>query len=513
MGTAAGKPLVLHDSNAVAGLATRVLAHGADRILLGFPKALRGKHAKIVEWVGNPMRDAICALPPPGDRFAGRDGPLRLLVVGGSLGAQALNEIVPEAVARMPSDVRPLVVHQAGEKHIAALRDAYAKRSVEAECVAFIDDMAARYAWADFVICRGGALTISELAAVGPGRARGPAAGRHRGRAERQRAIPRRCASRVDGTAADADRGAPRCTAAVARPRACARDGAGSARPGQARRGGAGGRRLHRFRDTRMKHKVKRVHFVGIGGVGHERHCGGARHARLRCVGLGSFRKRGHAPAREAGRDGVHRASRGKRREGRRGRRVDSGDRRQSRGRGGTRARRSSRAARADACRAHAAQARHRHRGHARQDHDDEPRRVRARGRRARSDVRHRRATALRGRQRAPRQGRVPRGRSRRVRRLVPLPHAGRRGRHEHRRRPHGDLRARLREAVARVRRLPATPAVLRSGRRVHRRREREGHSDRRHETARHVRIGRGRGPPRRRRRQRGRSHAVRRQG
>jgi len=146
-----------------------VLAHGADRILLGFPKALRGKHAKIVEWVGNPMRDAICALPPPGDRFAGREGPLRLLVVGGSLGAQALNEIVPEAVARMPSDVRPLVVHQAGEKHIAALRDAYAKRSVEAECVAFIDDMAARYAWADFVICRGGAITISELAAVGLG--------------------------------------------------------------------------------------------------------------------------------------------------------------------------------------------------------------------------------------------------------------------------------------------------------------------------------------------------------
>ncbi len=82
MGTAAGKPLVLHDSNAVAGLATRVLAHGADRILLGFPQALRGRHAKIVEWVGNPLRDAICALPPPAERFADRDGPLRLLVVG-----------------------------------------------------------------------------------------------------------------------------------------------------------------------------------------------------------------------------------------------------------------------------------------------------------------------------------------------------------------------------------------------------------------------------------------------
>src|SRR3954470_14363691 len=84
-GTAAGKPLVLHDANAVAGLATRVLAHGADRILLGFPDALRGRHAKIVEWVGNPLRDAITTVPPPVERFADRTGPLRLLVVGGSL--------------------------------------------------------------------------------------------------------------------------------------------------------------------------------------------------------------------------------------------------------------------------------------------------------------------------------------------------------------------------------------------------------------------------------------------
>ena len=169
MGSAAGKPLLLHDSNAVAGLATRVLAHGADRILLGFPQALRGRHAKIVEWVGNPMRDAICELPPPVERFVGRDGPLRLLVVGGSLGAQALNEVVPAAIAMMPASARPQVVHQAGEKHIAALKAAYAKHAVDAECVAFIDDMAGRYAWADFAICRGGALTISELAAVGLG--------------------------------------------------------------------------------------------------------------------------------------------------------------------------------------------------------------------------------------------------------------------------------------------------------------------------------------------------------
>jgi UDP-N-acetylglucosamine--N-acetylmuramyl-(pentapeptide) pyrophosphoryl-undecaprenol N-acetylglucosamine transferase len=169
MGTAAGKPLVLHDANAVAGLATRVLAFGADRILLGFPQAMRGRHAKIVEWVGNPLRDAITALPPPAQRFANRSGPLRLLVVGGSLGAQALNEIVPQAIAELPRDKRPAIVHQAGERHIAGLRDAYARNGVGAECIAFIDDMAARYAWADFVICRGGALTVSELSAVGLG--------------------------------------------------------------------------------------------------------------------------------------------------------------------------------------------------------------------------------------------------------------------------------------------------------------------------------------------------------
>lgn len=169
MGTATGRRIVLHDSNAVAGLATRVLAYGADRILLGFPQALRGRHAKIVEWVGNPLRDAVCALPPPAARFTGREGPLRLLVVGGSLGAQALNALVPAALATVPLAERPQVVHQAGERHIDALRSAYAQAGVAAECLPFIDDMAARYAWADFAICRGGALTVSELAAVGLG--------------------------------------------------------------------------------------------------------------------------------------------------------------------------------------------------------------------------------------------------------------------------------------------------------------------------------------------------------
>jgi UDP-N-acetylglucosamine--N-acetylmuramyl-(pentapeptide) pyrophosphoryl-undecaprenol N-acetylglucosamine transferase len=167
MGVACGKPLVIHDSNAVAGLANRVLAYGADRILLGFPDALHGRHAKKTEWVGNPLRDSFGKVPPPEERFAGRSGPLRLLVVGGSLGAKALNERVPAALALLPERERPIVVHQAGEAHIHALRAAYATEGVSAECLPFIADMAERYAEADLVICRGGAMTIAELAVVG----------------------------------------------------------------------------------------------------------------------------------------------------------------------------------------------------------------------------------------------------------------------------------------------------------------------------------------------------------
>jgi UDP-N-acetylglucosamine--N-acetylmuramyl-(pentapeptide) pyrophosphoryl-undecaprenol N-acetylglucosamine transferase len=166
-GVASAKPLVLHDANAVAGLANRVLAYGADRILLGFPNAMRGRHAAKVRWVGNPLRDAIVGLPIPEARFAGRAGPLNLLVVGGSLGAAALNRTVPAALALLPEATRPRVVHQAGAKHIDALQTAYEKAGVAAVCVAFIVDMAARYAEADVVLCRGGAITVSELAAVG----------------------------------------------------------------------------------------------------------------------------------------------------------------------------------------------------------------------------------------------------------------------------------------------------------------------------------------------------------
>ena len=168
-GVAMARPLVLHDANAVAGLANRVLAYGADRILLGFPNAMRGRHSGKVEWVGNPVRDAIARVPAAEARFAGRAGPLNLLVVGGSLGAAAINRCVPAALALLPAAVRPRVVHQAGAKHVETVRAAYAKAGVDAACVAFIDDMAARYAEADVVLCRGGAITVAELAAVGLG--------------------------------------------------------------------------------------------------------------------------------------------------------------------------------------------------------------------------------------------------------------------------------------------------------------------------------------------------------
>jgi UDP-N-acetylglucosamine--N-acetylmuramyl-(pentapeptide) pyrophosphoryl-undecaprenol N-acetylglucosamine transferase len=169
MGVATGRPLALQEQNAVPGLANRILAYGADRVLTGFPNAFAGKHAPIAEFTGNPLRGDIVAIAPPAERFAGRTGPLRLLVVGGSLGARALNELVPAALATLPEAARPQVVHQAGARHVADLRAAYARHAVAGECLPFIDDMAARYAWADFVVCRGGALTVAELAAVGLG--------------------------------------------------------------------------------------------------------------------------------------------------------------------------------------------------------------------------------------------------------------------------------------------------------------------------------------------------------
>lgn len=160
-----GIPLVVHEQNSVAGLANRVLSGVADRILTGFPDVL-----KKGRWVGNPVRTDIAALPLPAVRYHDRheqQAPLHLLVVGGSLGAQALNEALPAALARLAEHERPHVVHQSGEKHLDALKAAYTQAGVHANCVSFIDDMAGAYAWADLVLCRAGALTIAELAAAG----------------------------------------------------------------------------------------------------------------------------------------------------------------------------------------------------------------------------------------------------------------------------------------------------------------------------------------------------------
>lgn len=160
MASLLGRPLALHEQNAIAGVANRVLAGVSDKVMVAFPKALPK-----AEWTGNPVRADIASLSMPEERFRDRSGPLRILVVGGSLGAQALNENVPRALALL--DPRPTVVHQAGEKHLDALRKHYAEAGVQGELVAFIDDMAARYAAADLVICRAGAMTIAELSAGG----------------------------------------------------------------------------------------------------------------------------------------------------------------------------------------------------------------------------------------------------------------------------------------------------------------------------------------------------------
>ena len=164
MASLLNRPLALHEQNAIAGLANRVLAAVADKVMVAFPGAGKGT-LRGAEWTGNPVRAAISSLDLPEDRFRNRSGPLNLLVVGGSLGAQALNEALPKALALL--EPRPRVVHQSGEKHLEALRKHYGAAGVEGELLAFIDDMARRYAEADLVICRAGAVTVAELCAAG----------------------------------------------------------------------------------------------------------------------------------------------------------------------------------------------------------------------------------------------------------------------------------------------------------------------------------------------------------
>ena len=156
------RPLVIHEQNSVAGLSNKVLARVASRVMSGFPDVL----PKAI-WCGNPVRSSIAALPEPQPRYAARSGKLNVLVVGGSLGAQAINQAVPQALALMSEEVRPNVVHQTGRQHHAAVVQLYQQAGVKADIRAFIDDMAESYAAADLVICRSGALTVAELAAAG----------------------------------------------------------------------------------------------------------------------------------------------------------------------------------------------------------------------------------------------------------------------------------------------------------------------------------------------------------
>ena len=161
------RPLVVHEQNAVAGLTNRVLARLADRVLEGFPGSFgRGVRA---EHVGNPVRAEISAVPPPERRFAARTGRVRLLVFGGSQGSARLNAVVPAAIAELPLALRPELLHQTGRASFDETVAAYRARGIEADVRPFIDDMAGAYGWADFAVCRSGALTVAELAAAGVG--------------------------------------------------------------------------------------------------------------------------------------------------------------------------------------------------------------------------------------------------------------------------------------------------------------------------------------------------------
>jgi UDP-N-acetylglucosamine--N-acetylmuramyl-(pentapeptide) pyrophosphoryl-undecaprenol N-acetylglucosamine transferase len=157
-----GRPLVIHEQNSVAGLSNKVLARFAKRVMSGFPKVLPE-----AEWCGNPVREDIAALPDPQQRYQARSGKLNVLVLGGSLGAQAINTCVPQALALLPEESRPDVLHQSGNRHLESVQTAYKKAGISAEIRPFLDDMAFFYDQTDLVICRAGALTVAELSAAG----------------------------------------------------------------------------------------------------------------------------------------------------------------------------------------------------------------------------------------------------------------------------------------------------------------------------------------------------------
>ncbi|RPI48040.1 MAG: undecaprenyldiphospho-muramoylpentapeptide beta-N-acetylglucosaminyltransferase [Betaproteobacteria bacterium] len=165
MASLLNRPLVIHEQNAVAGTTTRLLAAVADRVLTSFESAFKPRQRALL--TGNPIRSVFTDKTGPAERFARREGRLRLTVLGGSLGAKALNEIVPQALALLPEAARPEVTHQTGRQHVGAVRAAYAQVGVQARCESFIEDMAAQLEASDLVVCRAGATTLAELAALG----------------------------------------------------------------------------------------------------------------------------------------------------------------------------------------------------------------------------------------------------------------------------------------------------------------------------------------------------------
>jgi UDP-N-acetylglucosamine--N-acetylmuramyl-(pentapeptide) pyrophosphoryl-undecaprenol N-acetylglucosamine transferase len=160
-------PLLIHEQNAIAGLTNRWLARVATQVLQAFPGSFGPRvHA---DTIGNPVRADIVALAPPAQRFAGRESRARLLIFGGSQGAQRLNSVLPQALARLSPENRPQVIHQTGERGLESTRAAYVKERIEAQVLPFIEDMAKTYAWADLAVCRAGAMTVAELQAAGLG--------------------------------------------------------------------------------------------------------------------------------------------------------------------------------------------------------------------------------------------------------------------------------------------------------------------------------------------------------
>jgi UDP-N-acetylglucosamine--N-acetylmuramyl-(pentapeptide) pyrophosphoryl-undecaprenol N-acetylglucosamine transferase len=162
-------PLLIHEQNAIAGMTNRVLARFASQVLEAFPGSFPPKVGARARAIGNPVRADIAALAPPEVRFANRGGRSRLLIFGGSQGAQRLNSVVPQALAGLSTQNRPLIRHQTGERGLETARAAYAQARIEAEVLPFIDDMAEAYAWADLAVCRAGAMTVTELQAAGLG--------------------------------------------------------------------------------------------------------------------------------------------------------------------------------------------------------------------------------------------------------------------------------------------------------------------------------------------------------